>query len=88
MINYRTDRSVRLPLDFPLSDMPSQGPAAMSPWYNFRLDVIMPRPRKPDQILVEEVIFVGSDRTEHRYGQRDLVRDLGKPMVGNPMSWL
>jgi hypothetical protein len=48
----------------------------------------MPKRRNAEEVLVEEITFVAPDGTEHRYGQRDLVRDAGMPLVGNPQPWL
>jgi hypothetical protein len=88
MTLYRTARSVRLPMDFPAKEIALQGMAAMCTWYLVGPEVIMPKRRKPDEILVEEVVFFALDGTEHRYGQRDLVRDAAMPMIGNPQPWL
>jgi hypothetical protein len=88
MTLYRDARSVRLPMDFPANELVLHGTAAMCTWYLVGPDTIMPKRRRQDEILVEEVTFVAPDGTEHRYGQRDLARDAGMPMVGSPQPWL
>jgi hypothetical protein len=88
MTMYLTARSVRLPMYFPARELPLHGKAAMCTWYLVGPEVIMPKRRFPDEVLVEEIVFVALNGAEYVYGQRDLVRDAGLPLVGNPQPWL
>lgn len=58
MTMYLTVRSVRLPMYFPLGELPLHGKAAICTSYLVGPDVIMPKCRFPDEVLVEELIAV------------------------------
>jgi hypothetical protein len=75
MTMYLTARSVWLPMHFPLGELPLHGKAAMCTWYLVGPNVIMPKRRFPDEVLVEEIIFIAVNGVEYIYNQRDLVRD-------------
>jgi hypothetical protein len=75
-------------MDFTAKEIALHGKAAMCTWHLVGPESIMPKRRRQDEILVEEIVLVAPDGKEHKYGQRDLVRDAGMPMVGNPQPWL
>lgn len=88
MTNYHADRIKTLVLDFQPDDLVLQGRAAFCSDYVMGHDSIMPKPRKPGQILIEEIRFEDGAGTMLRYRQRDLIRDSGLKLVGNPQPWL
>jgi hypothetical protein len=87
MTNYRNDRVRTLPLDFHPDDLALHGVAAMCSHYSIGQATIMPKPRKLEEILVEEIKFEDEAGTVLHYRQRDLVRDTGLKLVGNPQPW-
>jgi hypothetical protein len=85
---YQTARSVRLPMYFPLREIALHGRAAMCTWYLVGPDSIVPKRRRQDETMVEEVVFVAPDGAEHKYGLSDLAHDVGMPIMENPQPWL